>query len=148
MNIQYAAMYSLMAGHFANVTYSFDVLINQCDRSVKSRANTGISLDRRNSQTILHGLDEVYAIQTIPMLDTSNTVKQMREFLDSAMNGQYFNVDLYGSAAAPDNPFAVILESTDYSESRQSMHYLQFSFSVRKATGRQVNVAGVVGGAI
>lgn len=141
-------MFSLMPGHFAQRSYSFDVVANKSDRSVRSQSNVSVSLDRRNAQTILHGIDEIYALQTIPMLSTDPLVAQMREFLDSAMNGQYFQIDIFGTAVAPVNPIPAILESTDYSETRQDMHFLSFAFSVRKAPGRQVNVAGVVGGYI
>ena len=137
-----------MTGHFAQRSYSFDVNINRYDRSVSAKSNSSVSLDRRNAQTILHGIDELYDTQTIPLRDTSDAVKQMREFLDSAMNGQYFQIDPLGTAAAPDNPIPAILEGTDYSETRTSQVFLQFPFKVRKAPGRQVNVAGVVGGYI
>ena len=148
MNIQYVAQYSLVPGHFAGRAYSFDVLANKSDRKVKRRSNVSLSLDRRNTQTILHGIDEIYDLQTIPMLQTSQAVAQMREFLDSAFNGQYFQIDILGTAASPNSPFIAVLESDDYSESRQQMQYLTFSFTVRKATGRAINVGGVVGGPI
>ena len=148
MNIQYVAMLSLMSGHFAGRTYSFDVKINKYDRNVSARSNINLSLDRRNTQTILHGIDVVYDMQTIPMAESSSSVKQMREFLDSAMNGQYFKIDPLGTAAAPNAPFIAVLDTTDYAESRRSIGYIQFSFKVRLATGRAINVGGVVGGPI
>lgn len=132
MNIIYTAKRNLISGHSADTEYEFDVNVSGYDRTSKPNSETSVSIDQSAVQTLLHGIEESYAIRTIPLPDTSTKALQMREFLDSVVSGEDFTVDLYGTVSTIDDPIIVTL-SGDYTESRVSMHNIIFSFSVRKA---------------
>lgn len=133
MNIEYTAQRTLISGHTAGTTYDFDVSVNRYDRSSKANVDESKSIDMSTVQRLYHGTEESYAIQTIAYKDDSTIVAQMRELLDSVADGSTFAVDLYGTTATADDPITVTLIGSEYTETRVSMHYIQFAFEVRRA---------------
>lgn len=135
MIITYIARRSLMSGHTAGTQYTADLNVVKFDRGVTAKSYPNISLDRKNTQTIFHGLDETAEITTIPLRHESAGIGQMREFLDSVMEGQYFTIDILGSTASPTAEISAILDTQEYREVTVGGLYAQFSFRLRRVYG-------------
>ena len=111
---------NLMLGHVAEVSYSFDVGVNQWDPIQNRKKNDATSLSGIR-ETLLHRIDKTAKVSTVP-LKAGDIKEQMREF---------FLIDPYGSVATPSNPVTASLEG-DSSESRHGRSDTHsFAFKIR-----------------
>jgi len=95
---------TLISGHTAGNSYSFDVKIRAYDRTINSPKTQHRSLDN-TIETILKRVDQGLSI-TIGAYGESDQA-QIDEFVYSVAGGEAFTVDLNGTAATPDAPVSV-----------------------------------------
>lgn len=128
--ITYTARRSLIAGHVAGESYSFDQPLSAATPSAQSDRSRHVAMDG-TTETVFNRVESRWQITTT-ILD-SDGLRQMREFLDSALGGEAFTLDVYGTQAAPDSPTNVLLESDSYSVERVGTgHMYRVSFEVRE----------------
>lgn len=137
-NVRYTARRSLITGHSAGSTYYLDLYLRRKDRQ------RGVNRDQQTSiggsvYTTYHNGWNVHRCQTRPL--TLTEAKAMREFLDSAEDGQVFQFDTtWWSGHSPQAYVNVVLQNNGYSESRvdrggdQTGDRFTFSFELRETT--------------
>lgn len=126
--VNYTAKRSIITGHVLDTAYDLDLILEQADRSVRTKKNQIRSLGG-NTETILQSMDVSWSL-TIGSL-TGATLNGVREFLDSVQGGEIFTLDVMGSVGAPDNPLSVIADG-DYMETRvNNSNLFTISFNVR-----------------
>lgn len=136
--ITYTARRSLITGHSAESIYTINLYLRRKDREAEAKRNVSASLLGR-TVTTFQSVSVFWFCETRPL--TLAEAKQFREFLDSAMDGQYMTFDPengIGSSSSPSTERAVMLHNGKYREDRlqtgttQSDHRFQFDFVLRE----------------
>jgi|FLOH01.1.fsa_nt_gi hypothetical protein len=123
MIIDYTAKRSLKTGHIVDTAYQIDVDLNQFDRGAYTKGSQQEAISG-NTVTIVQARQKKYSITTV-LIDSSTTpdIDDMREFLDSVMSGETFQID--------SENFILASISSPYSETRNE-GYFRYSFTARQ----------------
>ena len=123
MIIDYTAKRSLKTGHIVDTAYQIDVDLNQFDRGAYTKGSQQEAISG-NTVTIVQARQKKYSITTV-LIDSSTTpdIDDMREFLDSVMSGETFQID--------SGNFILTSISNPYSETRDE-GYFRYSFTARQ----------------
>ena len=128
--ITYVASRNIASGHAVGTTYAIDIDMSAIDRDPKTvrtrhQALSGIA------ETLFNRVDVSWNF-VIAALDMDDVrLAYMREFIDSVSAGESFQIDPYGTVAAPVKVLTCELTSESHKESRQGHRSLFFPFSVR-----------------
>lgn len=95
--------------------YSIDFTPRRLERRVNVKRKRNISIGG-SVETILQRREVFWELNSGRLLEAD--LPQWREFLASVEVGESFTFDPYGTLAAPDAPFACLLESENYAEDR------------------------------
>ena len=115
-SVTYIARRSLVSGHSVGAAYSINLALTAKDRVRRSLGKTAVALGGQ-SWTTYHRGEVHWRLTTRPL--TLTETRNMREFLDSVEDGQYFTWDpTYIAGASPSDRRNVRLESSSYTESR------------------------------
>lgn len=78
----------------------------------------------------VYRLEEEHQCQTVPLQLSNTQLARWREFNRSCAFGEFFLFDVYGTAAAADNPQWVQLKFKSFKEKRQADGRFIFSFII------------------
>lgn len=95
--------------------YSIEFTPRRLERRVNVKRKRNISIGGA-VETILQRREVFWELNSGRLLEAD--LPQWREFLASVEVGESFTFDPYGTLAAPDAPFACLLESENYAEDR------------------------------
>ncbi len=129
--ITYTAKRKLMAGHSANVDYSFDIGLTRRDITTNAKRTESISISGK-SEVWLQRIEYKWNITFIDVDESAGGMDQIREFISSVYDGTEFLIDFEGTVAVPVSPIAVKMESDRVTESRSAVTYVGASFVVRE----------------
>lgn len=137
--ITYTARASIVSGHAAETAYTMNLPLRQKDRESEALGPPpAVSLSGR-VVTTLNALIVSWSCGTGWL--TLTEANQFREFLDSAMDGQYMTFDPengVGGVSVPTTERQVILKDRKYTEqrfqtgTRQQDHRFAFTFTLRE----------------
>lgn len=130
--ITYTATREIVSGHLSGEPYSFDVGLDEQDRSSK-HVRTRHRAIGGQSETWLQNIDTFYDLKTEPIEISDLRLGYLREFLASVADGSVFTIDFDGTVAVPVAVLNFELDSDSYKERRMGVRYIQFSFKVRAA---------------
>lgn len=131
--ITYVALESLMPGHTRGSVQSIVLPMARIDRDIRSVRYVHKSLSGARD-TWLHNIERYYDLETAHIDETSPiiTPDHVREFLDSALGGQTFIIDLHGTLDQPHQAFGAELDSNAYRERRiGTMNVFTYSFRIQ-----------------
>lgn len=114
--VRYTARRSLAPGHVAGGLYTMNLYVTQKDRGRRVQREQSTSLSGLTYTTYYNGR-QTYAIETRPM--TLTETREMREFLDSAEDGQIilFSPTAW-AGASPEGFISCMLDNNTYQEVR------------------------------
>lgn len=97
MQIDYIAKRSLKAGHTVDTLYTINVLLNRADRTYTGVGRRNIAISG-STVTTIHRRDEFWDLTTAIISDTGTPDNDdLKEFLDSVVSGEVFQIDISGS---------------------------------------------------
>jgi hypothetical protein len=122
----------VLQGHVRglNQLYAIDIEFGKADRRADVRRRRNVAVGGA-VETVLQRRDVLWSLTTDFIAEAG--LAQWREFLASVEGGESFVVDPYGTAAAPDTPLVVSLESDSYQENRVAPRQYTIDFTVRVA---------------
>jgi hypothetical protein len=127
--VTYIAKRRLITGHTASTQYTIDVDLAEVLPGDVVNAVTHVALGGA-TETNFNRLDETFNCLTVPLNNTERDA--VREFLASAIDGQYITFDAFGSIASPDDPKTGVLTSQSHAPSRLgSIDLWTYQFAIR-----------------
>jgi hypothetical protein len=127
--IRYIATRSLEAGTTFNDERTIENRFHARPRQTQFSGERRVTLDQ-SPESYLHGIIRRYDITTDFI--SANELPQWREFLDSVINTEVFEIDFTGTVAAPGPILDVWLESESLPENEMGGPIRQFRFTVRE----------------
>lgn len=137
--ITYVARRSIISGHSAETAYTMDLILREKDPEIEAKGPAPSESMSGRVVTTLNAVITSWRCETPPLPPAQ--WKQMREFLDSALDGQYMTFDPEhgsGGISVPSTERLVILKDRKYTPRRfqtgttQDQHYFSFSFVLRE----------------
>lgn len=137
--ITYIARASIISGHVAETAYTINLPLRDKDREVEAKGPPPAESLSGRVVTTIYSRATLWHCATRPL--TLAETQQFREFLDSAMDGQYMTFDPengIGGASVPTTERAVVLRDRKYQEQRlqtgttQDDHRFSFRFVLRE----------------
>lgn len=125
--ITYVARRSIIGGHSDGNTYQIETDFYSRELATKFIGERRVTLDG-TPESWLDRIERRRSIQTD--LITAATLPNWREFLDSVMNAETFEIDFTGTIASPGTDVTVWLESMQIAENEVAGPIRQFSFVV------------------
>lgn len=118
----------LMSGHSDGTEYGLDVNFERDELDEERDQTTTKSLSG-NTFTQLRRIDSTLTLTTSWITNTT-TYAQMLEFLSSVSGGELFEVDPYGTLAAPEETFFCTLEGNYKRVRHGTMPIFKITFTV------------------
>ena len=118
---------TLMSGHTAGVSYSFEINFMQHDKKYLSPKTAHQSLGGVVETVLRSTTDEVDI--TMGLYDSTD-VEQIEEFIKSVAAGETFTIDLDGTIATPDAPLNAVINGNGHKPQRYGPRTYSLSFSV------------------
>lgn len=128
--ITYTARRSLIGGHSIGVAYQIETMFWARPRARVYHGHQSVTLSGL-VESHLYRIEGSYQI-TSDIVAPAN-LGLWREFIDSVMNRETFNIDFTGTIAAPGTNVLVRLQSTEIREAEVARQYKQFQFNVVEA---------------
>lgn len=129
--ITFTAKRSLISGHSVGDQITFEIPLRSADRSPRRNTREAKSLSGRVMTRLMYRENQ-RSFQTPPFRNAS-LKDQIIEFLDSVAGGETWTLDVYGTAQAPDDPRALIIQG-DYTETLVDITgYWQYSWQALEA---------------
>lgn len=119
----------LVGGHTAGLNYGITFDAVEISPSRQNEKQSAVALDG-TTVTTFYRQEKRYSVVTEAMTRGGSAYNNFMEFLTSVVAGESFDFDAYGTIASPDNVEECILEG-DFQESRLTLSYYRFSFTVR-----------------
>ena len=127
MQIDYTALRSISAGHSEDGNYTINVDLSANKRSSKIEGEETKSLNL-NKVVVVHAINVTNNLSTVLVnSSTTTTDDDMREFLDSVIAGEIFQLDLTGSLIN----YKLDSIRNPYTETEFDRSNFRYSFKVR-----------------
>ena len=127
MQIDYTAKRSVQAGHSIDTPYTINIDLYENDRTFKAHGVENKALNG-NTVAVIHRVEETNNLTTVLVsAATSPTVLDMREFLDSVVGGEVFQLDISGVSI----DYKLHSMTKPYSERELERSNFRYSFQVR-----------------
>ena len=127
--ITYTAKRSLIGGHTVGLSYKIETQFHARPRGTAFSGERRVTLDGTPESWLD---DIVRRYQILSDYIAPAALPNWREFLDSVINGEYFQIDFTGTIASPGTDVSVWMESTQWEEREVGALYRQFNFQVRE----------------